>query len=1109
MVVSAVINSPLQQQLIEGLNQLPEVWALTPVYGDKRPYRKNWQNEAPITKALIERDIRNRKAKGYGLRTGKVSGGIVAVDADGHAAHEKILELSGGVPLPETVSFTSNKPGRCQYLFYIPQEYWEAIATKKISTGVKAEDGKEQQLELRWDGGQSVLPPSVHPETGFYRWRKSPEEVAIAPCPMWIIEQMLNNSRAEAPLLNHQQKTQAHWTNIQWALSYLNALSSSRADNYDDWLAVGMALHSLSEDTLLKEWDDWSKFSSKYKVGECEKKWKSFKRQGVAIGTLAHMAKQDGWTSPFKSSGRGFSGGIGSGGGGRGNGGRGGGDDGDGGDRAGKVIRFPNSDMLSVEQVTEKIDELVNIGASGSYLTGQLNRLAAASQFYIGELRKLYNERLGETDLEVERESNQSEVDNLLQLGDQSLDLHDYLPADLATPLTGWCEWLSMRPEVVLLALLAGASSLHKVGTELVIHQNQNFRVPPTLFAALVSESGQRKSPIFSNIIRQPLVQLRQEKIAAYNAAMEEYEAAMKAWEQSENKGQKPEKPKEPTLYYFTNATGEAIPIQAGKAPEKALLALIDELSGLLKSENSYRNGRGSDKQDLLSYFDGSGQTVLRAGGVRVDLEKIYLSIFGTIQPAVLKSHMADCSDPDGQWARFLFVNQPLVAATLSDDDGTQVQIRDRIADFYRQIDNLPEMEYRLSRDAFKRYQPVYNQLERLRVTHPQPGMRAVYSKMEGCIGRLALNLHVLWELSSGKACPDEEIPLFIMEMAIELSKFFIGQVKLVHAHSDDEKLAPHIVKLIELSKRLETNGKDGWIKAQQCRELFASKKRPSAQQTRDWMNEAKAQGFGDTRGEGNRLEYHWRSDNNGSNDNPPTPENLGNLGKVRENLGKGVPYAETIENKGVSANLGNLGKGIPNSSTSSFDGYIPDKSEEEIYEEGGYIPEASLSTAQDSSDVEIVDVTDLGNNLGKGFPNPSLSSLSENSHEPAEQVAVAQGIEESIIEEIANVLVNEEFCNSRETLAELRQCWNPEAMKLACKRLTKERLAQIREWVLQLNCQNKTYRYTGSDNSLVRLCKAKPLTIQTSDGDMAIVSSTEWHDSITHEIPLSDLTEL
>jgi DNA primase catalytic core len=590
--------------------------------------------------------------------------------------------------------------------------------------------------------------------------------------------------------------------------------------------------------------------------------------------------------------------------------GNGGGDDGDGGEGTGKVVRFPSLAPLTLEQVTDKIDELIAQGASGSYLTGQLNRLSAASQIYIQELRKLFYERSAECDLESDRDDSKTQVENLLNLGDQSLELRDYLPGELADPLTLWCSWLSIRPEVAFTALLTGVSSLHKVGTELVIHRNQTFRVPPTIFSGLVSESGQKKSPVLWNIIRHPLNELRQEKIDAHKAAMEDYRAAMEAWEQSKNKGQKPEPPKDPTLYYFTNATGESIPVQAGKAPEKAMLALIDELSGLFNSANSYRGGRGSDKQDTLSYFDGSGQTVLRAGGVKVDVRKIYLSIFGTIQPEVLKNHVADCSDPDGQWARFLFVNQPLVAATLSDDDGQFVEIRDRITGFYRQIDQLPEMEYRLSRPAFKRYQRIYNQLEKLRVTHPKAGMRAVYSKMEGYIGRLALNLHVLWEIASGKACPEEEIPLYIMEMAINLAKFYIGQIKLVHSFSDEEGLAPGIVKLFELSKRLDTNGKDGWVKAQQYRELFAAKKRPSAQQARSLMLEAVTLGYGRTRGTGNRLEYHWLRDNNEDDEPPTAPDNLGNLGKVREDLGKDVPEVETIENKGVENNLGNLGKG-------------------------------------------------------------------------------------------------------------------------------------------------------------------------------------------------------
>ncbi len=219
------------------------------------------------------------------------------------------------------------------------------------------------------------------------------------------------------------------------------------------------------------------------------------------------------------------------------------------------------------------------------------------------------------------------------------------------------------------------------------------------------------------------------------------------------------------------------------------------------------------------------------------------------------------------------------------------------------------------------------------------------------------------------------------MEMAIELAKFYIGQVKLVHSFSDEEGLAPGIVKLYELSKRLHANGKDGWVKAQQYRELFAAKKRPSAQQARSLMLEAQSMGVGRTRGTGNRLEYYWCCDNDGNNTPSPSPDNLGNLGKVREDLGKGVPYTETIENKGIEGNLGNLGKGVPSFSGADNDGYTPSTSDEESSLEGGYVPEPSLSTPQESCDVEPVGGTDLGNNLGKPFPNfPEVPEVCDSS---------------------------------------------------------------------------------------------------------------------------------
>jgi len=997
--------STLPEMLIEGLDLIPPDWKLTPLRDNKAPYRTAWQHEIPLTRAQIIAEIESGEAKGFGIRTGKISDGIVAIDFDGSSAMQKALELSGGKLLPDTVTFTSNRLGREQRLYLIPQEYWGSIRTTKIKTGVIDDDGKPEQLELRWDGCQSVLPPSVHPKTGHYHWRRSPQEVALAPAPMWVISAML----AEPELAHHQperyvtsytakSRSGEEWSSEEWALSYLSALGPYRADDYDDWLAVGMALHSVS-DCLLSEWDNWSRQSSKYQPGCCEKKWKSFKGQGVALGTLGQMAKQDGWRSPSdKSSGRGYSGGIGSGGNGGGNrrgncgssGSGGDGGDGDGNERTDKVVRLPGFAQLPIELVTQEIDNLINRGVTGSQLTGELNRLANVSHIYTGELRKLYYERLDESDVESDRFLNRDEVETLLNLADQSLDLADYLPQSLAQPITQWCNWLNMRPAVALTALLSGISSVHKTGTELVLQRNQNFRVPSTIYAALVSPSGQKKSPIFHNIIRQPLNTLEKEKLTAYKAAMADYEATSQQWEQTKE-GEKPQKPKDPPLYYFTNATGEAIPVQAAKDPGKALLALIDELAGYFNSNNAYRNGRGSDKQDLLSYFDGSGQTILRASGVRVNLKNIYLSIFGTIQPDVLKRYMEDCSDPDGNWARFLFVNQPLQAATLHDDDGMAVQISDRLTDFYRQIDQLPEMEYRLSRQAFKRYQGVYDQLERLRVTHPKSGMAAVYSKMEGYIGRLALNLHVLWELDAGKACPDEEIPLFIMDMAIQLAKFFMGQVKLMHANADEESLPTHIVKLIELSKRLEANGKDGWIKAQIYRDQFDSKKRPPAQQARDWMKEAVRLGYGCTRGIGNRLEYHWLRDNNSSDDNPPDPDKLGNFRKVKEDYSPTHPVVETIVNKGVEDNLGNLGKGISNLSLTESESLKPGEEGSSQSLEGGYLPVASLSTLQEGCEADPVDNTEIGNHSGKGLPN--FTQVPEYCDSSAQDVTVVESV--------------------------------------------------------------------------------------------------------------------
>jgi len=92
-------------------------------------------------------------------------------------------------------------------------------------------------------------------------------------------------------------KAQSQLSEYDLALSTLSGLNSSRADGYDSWLRVGMALFTVSEN-LLGAWEQWSQHSSKYTPGICEKKWRSFKKGGIGLGSLIHWAKEDGWTYP-------------------------------------------------------------------------------------------------------------------------------------------------------------------------------------------------------------------------------------------------------------------------------------------------------------------------------------------------------------------------------------------------------------------------------------------------------------------------------------------------------------------------------------------------------------------------------------------------------------------------------------------------------------------------------------------------------------------------------------------------------------------------------------------------------------------------------------------
>ena len=79
--------------------------------------------------------------------------------------------------------------------------------------------------------------------------------------------------------------------NILEALNYIQVSSLS----YQEWVNVGMALKAEGYDCSV--WDEWSRNDTRYKQGECERKWRSFTGSSTPLtgGTIVQMAKNNGY----------------------------------------------------------------------------------------------------------------------------------------------------------------------------------------------------------------------------------------------------------------------------------------------------------------------------------------------------------------------------------------------------------------------------------------------------------------------------------------------------------------------------------------------------------------------------------------------------------------------------------------------------------------------------------------------------------------------------------------------------------------------------------------------------------------------------------------------
>lgn len=256
----------------------------------KHPVTDNGFKDATTDPALIAEWWGRWPRANVGLACG--ASGLVVIDFDipkpGFGGADLLAELL------KTTTTTATTPSGGLH-FYYRQPDGEPLTNRrgKLPVGV----------DVRGAGGYVLLPFSGVTYTfddaakhglapghaGRYEWQDA--KAKPAPLPGLVAELLT----AGAPTAERRQEFVSYHapTTLERGAELLRRLKPQRADDYDDWIKTGMALHSEFGDAGLTLWEAWSAQSAKYHPGDCVRKWKSFNSHGVTLGTLAWMAEQD------------------------------------------------------------------------------------------------------------------------------------------------------------------------------------------------------------------------------------------------------------------------------------------------------------------------------------------------------------------------------------------------------------------------------------------------------------------------------------------------------------------------------------------------------------------------------------------------------------------------------------------------------------------------------------------------------------------------------------------------------------------------------------------------------------------------------------------------
>lgn len=244
--------------------------------GEKTPCEQNWQKHP--------HSLDNIYTDNIGVVLGVHSGGICAIDFDGEEAIDHWTKTFGiDISTLDTIMWTSGKDYRCQAAFSVDEIYWDVLKKKVVN-----------KLEFRWNGCQSVLPPSKLNDGREYFWINSPTTHIVQRLPEDVLVYWLNLMYTD--ITKYDSIDTVAYQQNQYDEQYIDTLLSrivpkvgNLRGDYDVWRTIAWAVCSQvgthnAQHLMMKHWPE--------KTRKEMKTLKSYRQtvRGPGIGTLIKLS---------------------------------------------------------------------------------------------------------------------------------------------------------------------------------------------------------------------------------------------------------------------------------------------------------------------------------------------------------------------------------------------------------------------------------------------------------------------------------------------------------------------------------------------------------------------------------------------------------------------------------------------------------------------------------------------------------------------------------------------------------------------------------------------------------------------------------------------------